>query len=107
MPGDLLSLLAGLPDTVRYALAAVTTVVLVYWTARRLRGDSTDPSISLAGGDGSGYASFLLSGFVAVAFVAGGWILGLGPEIQAEPALAVIPLAFVVVWVYFEEREEA
>lgn len=100
-----LELLAGVPEIVRYGLALVTTAVLVWWTWRRLQGDGDDPSIALSAGDGSGSFSFLVSGFVAVAFVAGGWVLGLGPEIQQRPEIALIPAAFVVAHAYVEVRE--
>lgn len=100
-----LDALAGLPDAVRYGLALVTTAVLLWWTYQRVTGDGTDPSIRLSAGDGGGYFSFLVSGFVAVVFVAVGWVLGLGPEVMRQPALAAIPGAFVLAHLYVEVRE--
>jgi hypothetical protein len=100
-----LEALSGLPDGARYALAGVTTLVLLWWTYRRVVGDGEDPSIALSGGNGTGYGSLLLSGILAVAFVAGGWILGLGPEIAATPELLAIPGAFVAAHLYVEVRE--
>jgi hypothetical protein len=100
-----LDALAALPDSIRYGIALVTTAVLLWWTYRRVTGDGTDPSISLSAGDGSGYFSFLVSGFVAVMFVAGGWVLGLGPEVMARPELLAIPAAFVAAHLYVEVRE--
>jgi hypothetical protein len=86
----LLTAFEALPESVRFVLVGVTTAVLVWWTYRRAVGDGDDPSISLSAGGQTGSASFLVSGVVAVAFVAGGWILGFGPEIAQEPALALI-----------------
>lgn len=100
-----LEALSGLPDVVRYAIAVVTTAVLVWWTYRRVAGDGTDPSIALSGGGGAGYGSLLLSGILAVGVVAGAWVLGLGPEIAATPELLAIPGAFVAAHLYVEVRE--
>lgn len=100
-----LDLLAGVPEVVRYALAFVTTAVLVWWTYERLSGSGEDPNIPVSAGGLTGSFSFLVSGVVAVAFVAGGWVLGLGPEIQQRPEIALIPAAFVVAHAYVEVRE--
>jgi hypothetical protein len=95
----------ALPEPVRVGLVLVTTAVLVWWTYRRAVGDGDDPSISVSTGGLTGSFSFLVSGVVAVAFVAGGWILGFGPEIAEKPALALIPLAFVAAHAFIEVRE--
>jgi hypothetical protein len=47
----------------------------------------------------------VISGVVAVVFVAVGWVLGLAPEIMRQPALLAIPAAFVVAHVWFEVSE--
>jgi hypothetical protein len=102
MLGDLS---AALPDWAAAGLTIVTLAVLSWWTYRRVAGDGEDPSIGVSGGSGGGYVSFLVSGFVAVAFVVGGLVLGLGEQIAQEPALAAIPAAFLVAHLYVEARE--
>jgi hypothetical protein len=90
----------------RYGLALVTTLVLAYWTYQRvIAGSGEDPNISLSYGDRDGYLGFVMSGIIAVAFVAGGWVLGLGPEVMAQPALLAIPAAFLIAHTYFEVSE--
>jgi hypothetical protein len=101
-----LDTLANVGEGFRYGLALVTTLVLAYWTYRRaIAGSDEDPSISLSYGDRDGYLGFVMSGVIAVAFVAGGWVLGLGPEIMAQPGLLTIPAAFLVAHGYFEVVE--
>lgn len=101
-----LEALASIGTGARIGLVLVTTAVLAWWTYQRaVAGSDEDPNIRLSYGGRKGYASFLLSGVVAVAFVAGGWTLGLGPEIMQQPALLLIPAAFVVVHLYFEVTE--
>lgn len=96
---------AAIPDPVGLVLAGVTGLVLVYWTYRRVVGDGTDPSIALSTGGTGGSASFLVSGFVAVVFVAVGMVLGLGEQIAEQPAILLIPGAFVAAHLYVEVRE--
>jgi len=100
-----LDVLGGLPEALRYGIAALATLALLVWTYRRVVGDGSDPVISLSGGGGAGYGSLLLSGILAVTVVAVAWVLGLGPEIQAQPALLAIPAAFVIAHLYVEVRE--
>lgn len=100
-----LDALTGLPDVLRYGLAVVATVALLWWTYRRVVGDGSDPVIRLSGGGEAGYGSLLLSGILAVTVVAVAWVLGLGPEVAAQPALLAIPAAFVIAHLYVEVRE--
>lgn len=101
-----LDFVMSLGEGVRYGLALLTTAVLAYWTYQRaIAGSGEDPNIALSYGDRKGYASFVLSGIIAVAFVAGGWVLGLAPEVMSTPALLLVPAAFVVAHVYFEVME--
>ncbi|WP_276258126.1 hypothetical protein [Haloglomus litoreum] len=98
--------LPAVVDGARYGVALVTTGVLLLYTYRRVvAGSDEDPSIALSYGGRQGYVSFLVTGVAAAAFVAGGWILSLSPEIMEQPALALIPLALVVGIGIVEVRE--
>lgn len=103
-----LEMLGSVGDGLRLGVVLVTTLVLAYWTYQRtIAGSGEDPNISLATGDRKGYLSFVMSGVVAVAVVAGGWVWGLWPQVQEQPALLAIPAAFLVAHIWFEWRETA
>lgn len=101
-------------EGVRIAGAAVGVLLTVYWTVERLRGEDHDPVIRMSSSSDTGSASFLVSGVMAVAVVAGIvaiLVLGLGgaAPLVANPGPFLVMLALIVAahWILEKEEREA
>ena len=105
-------MLEGIPLTgVRLVAAFVLAAILVYWTVERVLGEGDDPVIRSSTSSDTGSMSFLVSGTMAVAAVAGlGAALLLAPigggPVVRNPVPVLAFAAFVVGAHWIVEKEE-
>lgn len=108
-----LSALENIPLTdVRVVVAALATLILLYWTYERLVGEGRDPVIRSSSSSATGSASVLVSGSMAifvVASIAVGALLspmGQGALAEPQPVLLLFGAIFVVHWIVEKEELE-
>ena len=108
-----LSALENIPlMDVRVVVAALATLILLYWTYERLVGQGRDPVIRQSSSSATGSASVLVSGSMAILVVAGVAVgallspMGGGPIAEPQPVLLLFGAIFVVHWIVEKEELE-